>query len=481
MNKIFANIRTLAALLIASAALAACSNEDSSIISEQPAQEQGPQVYTLTIQAGKADNAQTRALALDGTALKASWSNGDVLTVYNVTKDAALTGTLTASNASGSTATFSGTLTGTIEPNDQLTLNYHAATGLDAFKNQTGTLASASDYDMASATVTVKELNGGNITINEGKAEFTTTTAVLKITMTYNGSTPFEDVPTLTIKSATGGTNSDPFLVFTPAKDAYTTNGGNGVLYFTLPNKDIVKSALGGPSVNMDDLNIVFTATLPGNAGTFSATKTGYIFEGGNYYTTTLTMQAPLLTEADATDKGNVGKIVGANGRIYQDKDIVTKAGTTAIGMIACIGLTRDVTNTYNKGVVISLKDESDGQKTYSEAGSLCSGKIQVLSDCSSWMLPTEQNWKDMFMANNSTSETNYLGLKEAITKAGGEDLKMAYGYWTSTDGATTGTAKYWTSPIGTEIPGEVKFNEHNKTPSGPDSDRALVRAIFLF
>ena len=85
MKKTFKNIRTLAALLIASAAFTACSNEDSAIIGEQPAQQQAPQVFTLTLQAGKTDGARTRALELDGTKLVAKWAAGDQLTVLNVT------------------------------------------------------------------------------------------------------------------------------------------------------------------------------------------------------------------------------------------------------------------------------------------------------------------------------------------------------------------------------------------------------------
>ena len=81
MKKTLANIPPLAALPIASAPIAACSNDYGIVDNAQPAQQQAPQVYTLTLQAGKADNAQTRALDLDGEKLVASWADGDQLTV----------------------------------------------------------------------------------------------------------------------------------------------------------------------------------------------------------------------------------------------------------------------------------------------------------------------------------------------------------------------------------------------------------------
>jgi len=120
MKKTFKNIRTLAALLIASAAFSACSNEDSAIIGEQPASEQqAPQVYTLTIDASMDGGAQTRALEFEGTKLVAKWANDETV---DVRFGATLLGTLTVSNVSadGKTCTLSGTLTGTINKYDVL-------------------------------------------------------------------------------------------------------------------------------------------------------------------------------------------------------------------------------------------------------------------------------------------------------------------------------------------------------------------------
>ena len=286
MKKTFANIRTLTALLIASAALAACSNDDGAIIGEQPAQEQAPQVYTLTLQAGKADNAQTRALDLDGTKLVASWADGDQLTVTMA--DGTVVGTLTAPTASGQTATFSGTLTvpsgKTISGGDKLTLTYHPVASSD-YSSQTGTLASAAKCDMATAEVTVATVEGGEITITETSVNFTTQTAVLKITLQDAGGNKI-NATELLVRAAIGSTPINIFS-FSPTAATYTANG-DGILYFALPSAATVAAAKGMTTDALAALPITFSAKVGDD--TYTATKTGYPFAAGNYYETTLKM-----------------------------------------------------------------------------------------------------------------------------------------------------------------------------------------------
>ena len=57
------SIKTLAALLMAGAAFAACSSSDDEILNEQPVNPTEPKTYTMTIQATKGgDAATTRGL-----------------------------------------------------------------------------------------------------------------------------------------------------------------------------------------------------------------------------------------------------------------------------------------------------------------------------------------------------------------------------------------------------------------------------------
>lgn len=293
MKKTIMNIRTMAALLIASAAFTACSNEDSAVIGEQPAATQTPQVYTLTLQAANATGAQHRALALDGTKLVAKWEAGDELTVRNLNSSFELLGgTLTASNVSadGQTCTFSGTLTGTIAVGNQLALFYHATSG-----TQDGTLESAAASDQANAIVTVASVEAGNITISESEASFNTTTAVLKLTLKDGSATALNAT---SLKMTVDGVD---IFTASPTAATYTANG-DGVLYFAVPHKDnaaaIIAQEKNGGSLtqeqietwktNLNTYDVTFTATV--GSDTYTATKTGYKLAGGKYYATELTM-----------------------------------------------------------------------------------------------------------------------------------------------------------------------------------------------
>lgn len=277
MKKTFANIRTLAALLIASAALAACSNDDSAIIGEQPAQEQAPQVYTLTLQAGKADNAQTRALKLETTGdLTAYWADGDIVTV---TKGATALGTLSVKegsiSANGQTCTFTGTLTGNIATDEVLTLTYHPMASLSAFGSQNGQLVSAAACDMATASVTVTAVDNGTNTITAGTAVFETKTAVLKINLQDTGGNDL-NASSLTISAGDAE-------IFTLSPLAVV-----GTLYFALPSAATVAAAKGMTTDALAALPITFSAKV--GEDTYTATKTGYPFAAGKYYETTLKM-----------------------------------------------------------------------------------------------------------------------------------------------------------------------------------------------
>lgn len=296
MKKCFSNIRTLAALLMAGAAFAACSSDDNSI--EQPANSTAPKTYTLTVNASKGD-ASTRALELSGTKVVAKWAEGDELSVFKAEDRTGCTagnllGTISpvagSISANGDQATFTGTLTGTVSNSDKLMLVYHsAAFAITGFEGQAGTLASASALDCATAKVTAS-VSGSAITIAETSATFTTHTAMLKLTLTTDGTTTINPIPLKMSMSALGVTLKE--FTFSPTDATYTANG-NGVLYFALPSvEDVIAGlALESKIVNKEQLagaTITYTATV--GSDTYTATKTGYTFAAGKYYAGTLTM-----------------------------------------------------------------------------------------------------------------------------------------------------------------------------------------------
>ena len=344
MKKTFKNIRTLAALLIASAAFSACSNEDSAIIGGQPASEQqAPQVYTLTIDASMDGGAQTRALELDGTKLVAKWANDETV---DVRSGATLLGTLTVSNVSadGKTCTLSGTLTGTIRKEDKLYFYYNYS-GTLVNESQTGTLASTAGSDYAMTPVTVKSVEGGNITL-ESEPSFQTQVAVLKITM-QDALANKLNATSLKIKIG-----DKDLCTLSPNATAYSENG-DGVVYFALPSAHRVYtegiSSIGMTEDQLAAATVTFTATV--GADTYTVTKTGYAFAAGKYYATTLTMAkpAPVYTLLSAATTSDVGKVVCAAGHLHDAKTAVP-AGCTAVGILG------KVTET-GCGLILALKD----------------------------------------------------------------------------------------------------------------------------
>lgn len=247
------NIFALAALLIASATFVACSSDDSIIETQQPA-EPLAKTYNITIQASKGDGATTRALAIDGNVLNATWAEGEAVTVYNVTKSADLSGTLTA-QSSGASTTLKGTLTGTIEAGDVLKLKFLSPN----YASQEGTLEYiAANCDYAEASVTVKTVADGNITINEAAADFQNQQAIVRFTLKNKNGAPI--YPTeLTVYD---GTN---YNIISPAS---ATN----VLYVALPATSTVKL-----STTIGDF-------------TYSYEKTGASLVADKYYEITVKM-----------------------------------------------------------------------------------------------------------------------------------------------------------------------------------------------
>ena len=429
MKKTFNNFRTLAALLMAGAAFAACSSDDNIIENQQPANP-GEQVYTLTINASKGGDATTRALDLDGTKLVASWTDGDELTVINLTKSyTPLSGTLTASNASGSTATFSGTLSGTIDVGDQLILSYQEYDYFGSeFKSQDGTLKGtngAEKYDCANAIVTVASVDGsGNITISESAASFTTHTAMLKLTL-QDGSSNALNATSLTISVDGIG----ELLTFSSIDADASTANGDGILYFAMPSaENVAYIKLGATPETIETkktelaaATVTFTATVGGT--TYTATKPGYKFTEGKYYAATLTM-AEAGPTAYTLAESTVGMIVGTDGKAYAAADKGNlPTGVTAAGVVAY--------KSGSNGLVIALADEASTMEWSTANG--VNGAVAHTPAVSgqTWKLPSQDEWKQMFSANGG-SEDSYSGLNTTITNAGGTALQEG-DYWSST------------------------------------------------
>lgn len=463
MKNYFSNIRTLAALLMAGAAFAACSSDENVI--EQPASPAGEQVYTLTFNASKGGD--TRALALDDPSdpssdLHAVWEVNDVLVVTIGTTELTSDLKCTEIKTNGD-AVFTGTIKGEVAVNDALTLHYHkpASAGLGIYANQTGTLASAEELDYATATVTVASVDETTheITLNEGVADFEghTQTAVLKLTLQDGSSTPINATSlTMSAKMTVSplGEMTQEIATFDLSGDPYSTNGA-GVLYFTLPQVDIVaeyvanrlkseypayaslitSSAIAGL---LPTATLTFTATEGTN--TYSCFKTGYKFDGGKYYAATLTMY-PMAANATAAD---IGKQICTDGHIHAYN---ADAGCTAtrVALITYVGSETGASSPYTHGLAFALEDVSNNTLTWDNSGSNNGGKTAAVW-CSawntskpvanaSWMLPSKDQWNNMVNAckNKLGTTGSSEDLRTGFGTRGGTDLRVAR-YWSSTE-----------------------------------------------
>ena len=439
MKKYFSIIRTLAALLMAGAAFTACSSDDN--ISEQPANPTAPKTYTFTVNATKDASATTRALDLDEGKLVAKWAEGDELYVFKAENRADCTpanllGTISvvagSLSADGKSATFTGTLTGTVSDDALLMLVYHpAAFAVTGFEAQAGTLASASALDCATASVTAS-VSGSAITISETSATFTTHTAMLKLTLTTDGTTTINPT-SLKMSMSAGGTPLYEFT-FTPTAATYTANG-DGVFYCALPSAADVAAGLSTTTDALAAATITYAATV--GSDTYTATKTGYTFAAGKYYAGTLTMAlAPSYTMAAAATTSDKGKLICTAGHIHvYGEDAACTAGRVA--KIIYVGPTGHAT--YNHGLALALEDMStlltwdnsganNGGNTAAEWCSAWNTSKPVTD--AEWLLASKDQWNYMLGTSGAGSSTTLL---DGFTSVGGSNLE-SQDYWSSTE-----------------------------------------------
>lgn len=251
-------------MTVVATAFVACSSDNDII--EVPQQPVGVKTYTLTVQATKGDDAanspETRALAVEGNSLNATWKKGEIVNVY---KGETSLGTL-AATSNGISTTLSGSLTGAIESGNVLTLKFLSPD----YTGQDGTLAYiASHCDYAEAEVTVTDITDNKITT--GSASFSNKQAIVKFTVIDK-----EDGTTLL--------NPTVFNVYVPyltpnkiqltiPASTYTTNG-DGVIYVAIPQ--------------VWDRKVTIIASA--SSKTYAYIKDVARFREGNYYAVNVKM-----------------------------------------------------------------------------------------------------------------------------------------------------------------------------------------------
>ena len=221
------DIRTLAALLIASATFVACSSDDD-IISEnqQPVNPTGK--YTMTVNASKGDDATTRALSLDGKTLNVKWAATDEVSVFPTSSWLTPLGTLTAAASDNGSTSLTGDLTTAPTAGDQLNLLFPRATW--DYTGQTGVLLSDANsiekkYDYAQANVEVASVDGN--TINTTDADFQSQQAIVKFILKNKSDNSSLNASSLTVSAASNKlVTGKGFNSKSTTHSGYTYDGG---------------------------------------------------------------------------------------------------------------------------------------------------------------------------------------------------------------------------------------------------------------
>ncbi|MBR0111972.1 MAG: hypothetical protein IJM00_07005 [Bacteroidales bacterium] len=263
---------------VALLAVSACKKEN---VIPDPDPTPTSKTYTVSLTAVRS-SLDTKALSDEGGTIKASWSAGDEVAVYNRTRNAALTGKLKAKGA-GESTTLSGEVTGIVTSGDVLELSFQSRD----FSGQDGTLAYiAAHCDYAAASVTVNAIDAGDkIAVKESGAVFNSQQAIVKLTLRESDGSPVSGgVSRLTLHA--GGTE----ISITPAAAA-------DVLYVAVP-------AVSNASVGL--------RAVDPNGAPRSFEKKDATFAGGKYYEIEAAMDCVVSSDSEllAANQSGVPKVI---------------------------------------------------------------------------------------------------------------------------------------------------------------------------
>ena len=409
---------SLAALLMAGAALAACSGDDN-IVEEQPANP-AQHTYTMTIEATKGgDAAATRALALNGKTLNATWQTTDEVAVYNHTKEAVLEGYLSP-QSDGASATLTGSLTGNVKEDDVVYLRWPSVNA--DYTGQDGTLETiAQRYDYTTGIAKVTSVDGTAIVAedypNGGPVTFINSQAIVKFTLIDKATSSPINATQLTIDAKDSQESS--LIQSLTFPDTYTL--GTITINRTTPTDNVVYAAL--PFSGQAKFTFALTATDGTHNYTYE--KADVTMLNGRYYEVKVKMTRetyPIALNEVTSDY--LGSVVTTDGSVYATVADASAASKTAAGMIAYV-------SGIGQGLAIALADEA-GMMNWNTAITTAAAHTPAVTGYS-WKLPTKEEWNQMFSANGG-SEGSYTGLNTALAAAGGNSSKLQDDiYWSST------------------------------------------------
>ena len=346
---------SLAALLIASATLAACSSSDDNIIEEQPVNPTAPKTYTMTIQATKGGAAGTRGLSLDGKTLNVTWNEGEKVVVM---QDDDELGTLTATPDPNdpTKATLTGELD-ELDPKEDIEFHLHSA---------------SCDYSRQSGVLLSKD---GENSIEEN-FDYATVKA---------GS---DKIKTRVVEDPDGEKEYDKYYLVT-IEGGITLESQQAIVKFTLVDKADAKTPMNVTRLEVDDhYYIIFVEPVsPTNALYVAVNSDGVEL---NYHLKAVTATGDVYTY----DRSDVTFLCG---KYYEVKVQMTKQQPTTIDLsklsepyIAVNGDVLTGTLPEDVNVKISITDgatvtlrnvtiEGYDDESYDWAGLTCEGDATIV------------------------------------------------------------------------------------------------------
>lgn len=326
----------------------ACSNDDIAVNNNENTVKKG---YTLPVTVNVTRQSDvTRALYNDSDK-KLEFSSGDQLFVRGT------------DNSAGGAGIFSGTLTwqsegtfcGTI-----ITQNAYSGT-VDALftAGSVGTLLLPAGYGTYGYwQIGDDGTYDANLYINYSKAFATSKAAAVEQFSNEMGSYssgtgfalhPWNAILNFTITGLVANTNVNVSL----------TNGGTTINGRVTTNSE--GTATFAMAVENNTELKELTLRVGGNAITLSSTSKE--LEAGHIYNIIRSAAAAVPKDAADATAEDVGKVIGANGKIYYDAAAAVAASTTAVAVICYVGAagSADASSATYKGLALALSDASSG------------------------------------------------------------------------------------------------------------------------
>ena len=365
-------------IFLAIIVLAACTKEMSDEL--RPADGR----YSMTVKASKMG---TKALGLDGGSLNATWAEGERVTVYNVTKSASLDGYLEA-QSSGASTTLKGELTGTVAPDDVLTLKFLSP----SYGSQNGTLEYIESHcDYAEATINVKSIDGVRITVKESSASFQNKQAIVKFLLknSTGGALPCNPEAL----RFTDGTNT---IVMTsiPGSTYSNDKNGTGVLYVAMPG-------FSGKTVILDAYC---------NEKLYTYSKADISFANSSYYAITVKMSP--ATNVDLA-------------RVISNLELQNgDAATGTLGSIVRVSVASGATVTLNNATI-----NGTSSWRYAWGGLHCKGNATVvLADGTTNTLRGSYDYPGIYVSEGNTVTIQGTGTLNASSCGDGAGIGGGWG-----------------------------------------------------